>query len=142
MIDKFVERFDANRKELRDSLGKYYREERYGDYVSREWDISYKDIVREVISILADEDNYGYEPDPNRIHQIDDGDYQGTLLFVIAANDYHPDDYWYVKVNYGSCSGCDTLMAITEGSNGKDKALDDLMMLALHIVQRLKKMEG
>lgn len=141
MIDKFVERFDANRNELRDSLGKYYREERYGDYVSREWDISYKDIVREVISILADEDSYGYEPDPNRIHQIDDGDYQGTLLFVIAANDYQPDDYWYVKVDYGSCSGCDTLMAITVSGNNKDKALDDLMTLALHIVQRLKKMD-
>jgi hypothetical protein len=96
--------------------------------------------------ILNQGDRYG-EPDPTRIHQIDDGDYQGTLLFVIAASGYQPSDYWYVKVGYGSCSGCDTLQAIDGYGGYSDEApskdqVDDYMTLALHIIQGLKSMQG
>lgn len=110
---------------------------------------SYSDIVTAVVSMLHDEDKYG-SIDPERIHEIDDGDYQGTLVYVIAASGYQPDEYWYVKVGYGSCSGCDTLENILSGNWGheneaeaqawKKDAIDQLMTLALHIVQGLKKM--
>ena len=110
---------------------------------------SYKDIVKAVVTMLHDEDKYE-SIDPERIHEIDDGDYQGTLLYVIGDTSYQPDTYWYVKVGYGSCSGCDTLEAITSGEWGleteeekqawKKEAVDQLMTLALHIVQGLKKM--
>jgi len=109
---------------------------------------SYSDIVKAVVTMLHDEDDYG-SIDPERIHSIDDGDYQGTLVFVIGASGYQPSDYWYVKVGYGSCSGCDTLEAITEGDYGheseeeaqawKKEAVDGLMTLALHVLQGLKK---
>jgi hypothetical protein len=98
---------------------------------------SYADIVKAVITMLQ-EDEYD-SPDPMRIHQIDDGDYQGTLVFVIASGGYQPSTYWYVKVNYGSCSGCDTLEAIRDDFDEKKK-MADLMTLALHIVQGLKEM--
>lgn len=110
---------------------------------------SYKDIVKAVVTMLHDEEKYE-SIDPERIHEIDDGDYQGTLLYVIGDTSYQPDTYWYVKVGYGSCSGCDTLEAITSGEWGleteeekqawKKEAVDQLMTLALHIVQGLKKM--
>lgn len=59
---------------------------------------------------------------------------------MIPEEGYQPSDYWYVRVSYGSCCGCDTLQSITDCSG--DTALDDLMTLALHIVQGLKKMDG
>lgn len=71
----------------------------------------YKEVVQAVVEAVTG-DEYD-DIDPERIHQIDDGDYQGTLLFVIAAKSYQPSDYWYVKVGYGSCSGCDTLQSIS-----------------------------
>jgi len=110
---------------------------------------SYSDIVLAVVEMLNDEGEYE-TPDPARIHEIDDGDYQGTLVYVIGAAIYQPSTYWYVKVGYGSCSVCDTLQAILDGDWGleteeekkawKDKAVSKLMTLALHIVQGLKLM--
>ena len=80
---------------------------------------------------------------PERIHKIDDGDYQGTLLFVIAAKGYQPSKYWAVSVGYGSCSGCDTLEGIkSDGDYGESpnkQQIADYMTLALHIVQGLKQ---
>lgn len=134
MIAKFVTRFDENRSVLRER----FRAKFPG---------SYQDIVKEVIDILSDEEDYSGSPDPNRITEIDHGDYQGTLLYIIGATGYQPYTYWAVKVSYGSCSGCDTLAAIESDCKYdesytnrivNDRALDDLMTLALHIVQGLK----
>ena len=110
---------------------------------------SYSDIVKAVVTMLHNEDKYD-SPDPKRIHEIDDGDYQGTLVYVIGASGYQPYTYWYVKVSYGSCSGCDTLQDITSGQwmwdteeeklAGNKEMIDKLMTLALHIIQGLKQM--
>jgi hypothetical protein len=103
---------------------------------------NYADIVRAVVEILA-ADEYEYDaPDPQRIHEINDGDYQGTLVYVIGAGGYQPDIYWYVKVGYGSCSGCDTLESIRgyKDDPPSQEQIKDYMTLALHIVQGLKKM--
>lgn len=102
----------------------------------------YEDLVRTVITLLNNESTEYYKPDPNRITEIDHGDYQGTLVYVIASEGYQPSTYWYVKIGYGSCSGCDTLQAInyysTESPN--DKQVTEYMQLALHIIQELKLM--
>lgn len=136
MIEKFTKKWFSHNHLVREQFEK-------------EIPNSYADIVKAVVTMLHDEDMYG-SIDPERIHQIDDGDYQGTLVYVIGASGYQPNDYWYVKVSYGSCSGCDTLSAITEGNYGhespeeefawKKQAIDQLMTLALHIVQGMKKM--
>lgn len=128
MIREFVDAWDSRKQEVREKF-----ELKHPD--------SYGDVVRAVVGILGDSEAYG-SPDPDRITSINHGDYQGTLLFVIGANGYQPDDYWYVKVNYGSCSGCDTLQAIWEYSSDPptDKQVDEYMTLALHIVQGLKSM--
>ncbi len=126
MIKEFVEKFENNKAKIED----LFREKHPNDY---------KEVVKNVVSVLTD-DEYG-SIDPERIHVIDDGDYQGTLLFIIAATGYQPSEYWYVKVYYGSCSGCDTLESIRDYSDGKptDEQVKDYMTLALHIVQGLKK---
>ncbi len=129
MIQDFVTRFDQKRAELADQFSKAHPG-------------SYAEIVKMVITAVTSEESYR-DPDPKRIHCIDDGHYQGTLIFVIAAKGYRPSDYWYVRVWYGSCSGCDTL----EGIKGYEDALptkdqvDQYMVLALHIVQGLKMMQ-
>ena len=49
-----------------------------------------------------------------KITEIDNGDYQGTLLWIIPQDTYQPSETEYLMtfVNYGSCSGCDTLQSI------------------------------
>jgi len=129
MIKEFVDRFEKNKKKLKEIFSQKHPDQ-------------YLDIVKAVVEILYNEDDYG-GIDPNRIHEINDGDYQGTLLFVIADTRYQPSDYWYVKVSYGSCSGCDTLESIKDYSSEKpnESQVNDYMTLALHIVQGLKKTE-
>lgn len=100
----------------------------------------YEDLVKTVVSVITNEEN---DLDPERIHKIDDGDYQGTLVFIIGAKGYQPNDYWYVQVFYGSCSGCDTLQSIRdwEDISPTDTQVRDYMSLALNIVQEIRKME-
>ena len=78
-------------------------------------------------------------PDPDRIHRIDDGGYQGTLVFVIAERDYQPSTYWYTTVSYGSCSGCDSLESAW--GYGNNHNYEAMYTLALHMLQRAKKMD-
>jgi hypothetical protein len=129
MIQEFVDRFEVSKQVLIDQLAKKHPG-------------SYGELVEMVVRVVAG-DEYGHM-DAERVHEIDDGDYQGTLVFVIAGSGYQPSDYWYVKVGYGSCSGCDTLQAISGYSSEPPtpEQVNDYMTLALHIVQGIKKMGG
>ena len=101
---------------------------------------SYETLLHKAIELsVAGNDSYK-RPDPSRIHVINDGDYQGTLVFVIGATGYQPDVYWYTKVYYGSCTGCDAL----EGAwgYGTDRDWESLWTLTLHMMQGLKELGG
>jgi len=128
MIQKFVDKFMEQKQELESIFSEKHPDD-------------YKEIVINVIKIITDEDVYDV-PDPERIHEIDDGDYQGTLVFIIGGTGYQPSDYWSVMIGYGSCSGCDTLEAIRGYSDDKPtkEQIKDYMTLSLHIVQGLSKM--
>jgi hypothetical protein len=127
MIKEFVEKWEANKSKVEQKFQQAHPND-------------YEDVVKAVIEILSDGDDYDV-PDPVRIHVINDGDYQGTLLVVIGAKGYQPHDYWAVKVYYGSCSGCDTLQGIRnyEADPPNPEQVKDYMTLALHIVQGLKE---
>lgn len=132
MIPEFVQRFDERKDDLRARFSAAQPD-------------TYTDIVRKVVEVIrGNEDSWEERPDPARIHQIDDGDYQGTLVFVIGADGYQPSAYWYVRISYGSCSGCDTLEAIRCYSDEPPTPdqVDQYMTLALHVVQRMKQMDG
>lgn len=136
MIQEFVDKYMAREQKMRD----FFKKKQPKDY---------KEIVTQVISLIAE----GYEdegewresniPDHTRIHEIDDGEWQGTLLYLIAASNDQPEIYWFVKVYYGSCSGCDTLERIRDYSEElpNQEQIDQYMILALHIVQKLKIMQ-
>jgi len=128
MIQKFVDQFIQNKIELRELFKKL---------VETGESIDYACLMQKVIE-FSDVDN---EMDDRHITEINDGDYQGTLLYLIPEEGYQPDRYWFVKIGYGSCSGCDALEGALSGRNIKEK-LDDLMSLALHIVQGLKELGG
>jgi len=108
----------------------------------------YCDIVKDVINLIKDEDDDDLNFDDERITLIDHGHYQGNQLFIIACDEYQPEKYWFVKVDYGSCSLCDTLEGIKdmlledEEDEGYRDVLEEakrqLRVLALHIVQKLK----
>lgn len=79
-----------------------------------------------------------------RITVVDDGDYQGTLMFLIPKDCYQPSEceYFLTFVDYGSCSGCDTLMHIQCGNiNEKptDGQLEDYMALCKDLVINMIK---
>jgi hypothetical protein len=129
MIEKFVLQWEKNKHLIQRVFELKHPE-------------SYKDVVHAVIDSLYDEDSDDYyeRPSSTRIHEIDDGDYQGTLLYVIGASGYQPSTYWYVKVGYGSCSACDTLKGIRnyEDDTPTPEQVKEYMVLALHIIQGLK----
>lgn len=127
MIQEFVDHFMAHEQAIRDKFAASHP--------------SYNDIVRTVVEHVTNAD-YS-DPDPTRIHCIDDGDYQGTLVFVIASSGYQPSNYWYVYVGYGSCSVCDTLRSISGYSDDPPtpEQINDYWTLALHVVQGLKAMD-
>ena len=86
--------------------------------------LEYKDLVRLSVKWILNsgENNHG-DWDCDNIKCIDDGDYQGTLLYLIPKNTYQPGEYEYLMtyVGYGSCSGCDTLQGLQMEKNNIDE---------------------
>lgn len=124
MIIEFIDRFQEIKPRLLEEFSKEEPE-------------SYEDIFKQTIKMMFS----GYDsetPDFERITVIDDGDYQGTLVFVVAAQGYQPSDYWATRVFYGSCSGCDTFQAYSDYDNPEESA-PHMVTMALHMIESMKK---
>lgn len=126
--------------ENKDKLEKVIRESR--DLNS----CKYKRLVEMVVEyILNPADTWGEsdEFDKNKITVIDNGDYQGTLIFMIPRDTYQPsiNDYLLTYVAYGSCSGCDTLLGIQnwEDEPLTEQQVSDFMTLCRHLVCNIIK---
>lgn len=102
---------------------------------------TYDDIVKRVVEAVGPFACEYTEMDAENIHVVDDGDYQGTLVYLVPEKGCQPSAYWYVRVGYGSCSRCDALPGIQDGGGTPEDRADDYMTLALHIVQGLREME-
>ena len=106
---------------------------------------SYEDIYKKLFGLVVTEPLDGYQEwDWNRYQCIDDGDYQGTQIFILCDSSYQPSltCYIFTEVDYGSCSGCDTFESIraiqfTEEPPNKEQ-VKQFMTLALHMVQETK----
>lgn len=132
MIKEFVQQWDE-RKHI---LEEWLKENKPSQY---------EDIYKKLFELVITQPN-GYADDWNweRFRVIDDGDYQGNLIFILCNDSYQPDlrDYIFTEVSYGSCSGCDTFEHISSLSWDEDKNTDEqvnqYMTLALHMVQETK----
>lgn len=105
---------------------------------------NYKDIVKMTFDVICNDDKENKLLDCKHITQIDNGHYQGTLIYLIPFDTYQPAEYNYLMtyVGYGSCSGCDTLMSILEYNEGElltSKQVKDFMRLALDIMRNTIK---
>jgi hypothetical protein len=102
MVKVLAESWSKNQNKLKEYLTSHF--ESLNHY-------SYEDIVRITFhNIYEGEDKLNVD----KLTEIDDGDYQGTLLFVIPFQTYQPGpgEYLMTYVSYGSCSGCDTLQSL------------------------------
>lgn len=107
----------------------------------------YEYLVKLVVDIILngdEKDAYSCDSfDSSRINKIDNGDYQGTLIFLIPTKEYQPSESSYLMtfVGYGSCSACDTLQAIQDWSDNppSENQLKDYMSLCKDLVCNIVK---
>ena len=137
MINEFIKAWDKNNKDLLELFQK-------------ENPSSYQDIVEKLVTVvinpyLEETGNYPEKLDIDLMTVIDDGDYQGTTIYIIPYDTYQPSVSDYVITNnyYGSCSGCDTFQSIElwddEATQEEiENAAKDFHSLALNLLQQFK----
>lgn len=101
-----------------------------------------KILIKECLNYNVSTDTFSEE-----INIIDHGDYQGTQIFILHKDTYQPDinEYYCTHNYYGSCSGCDTLLAIKELDNSElpsEEQLKGYMNLMLHLIQKMKNLNS
>ena len=135
MIKYALDQWNKNRENLRKELK---------ESVNFLKECSYKDLVVFVVKTIINNnpDTY-YIYDINNITEIDNGSYSGTLLYIIPMDTYSPscDEYLMTYVDYGSCTGCDTLLWLQDeiGENLTDQNVIDFMKLCEDIVCNIIK---
>ena len=107
-------------------------------------DCNYTDLVKltfETIYNSIATDSFTYRKlNLDKITVIDNGDYQGYLLFIIPFDTYQPDNTEYIMtyIGYGSCSGCDALQAAQSWDldDGKltEKQITDFMAICKDLI--------
>lgn len=134
MIKDFVEAWYRRKDNLREYIATHMQAE-YSEY---------KALVKLLFDIVINREMAPFATD--EIVEINHGNYQGTLIYLLHKNYYQPgvDEYVYTSVEYGSCSGCDTLQKISAGSEGRPsvRQVEDYMMLCLHLLQNCTYMRG
>ena len=130
MLKVLVEKWEKNRDKLRHEL------ETRTDIRGME----YKDLVKLTFGVIYNDNEEVSRVNVKRITEINDGSFQGTLLYLIPLDWYQPseNEYLMTYVGYGSCSGCDTLQSIfsfdyDEGVL-KAKQVAELMVLCKDII--------
>lgn len=135
MNKKFIEAWHENK----DKMQRYLLLNGKGECITYEEIV--KIIIDEIINPYLDSafnirDYFNQEQyDSNSITVVDDGDYQGTLIFIIPRNSYQPEveDYIYTSICYGSCGCCDALQdALLQDEETRIK---DIMTIALHLIE-------
>lgn len=105
--------------------------------------VEYLDLVKMIVTHILNDDTRDIVWDVDKITEIDNGDYQGTLLYLIPEDTYQPSEYQYLMtyVGYGSCSGCDTLLSIQpySGELLSEDGLKDYMTLCKDIITNMTK---
>lgn len=140
MKKEFVNAWRENMNKLQE----YFKTTKQEEYDS------YEKIVTNIFQIVINpylENNSEYPLkegfNTKEMTVIDNGDYQGTQLFILPLNVYQPsiEDYVVTNTYYGSCSGCDTLLSISSYDTSElpnEEQVKGYMTLSLHIIQKCK----
>lgn len=132
MIYYALSRWDKRNTDLREAL-----EEKDVRWLIN---CSYKALVKLVFDVIfKDSGITDITFDTENITEIDNGDYQGTLLYLIPFDTYQPSESEYLMtyVGYGSCCCCDTLQGIQYSIDENDKHINDFMTLCRDIVSHI-----
>lgn len=129
-------------QEKKGELRKYFQRTTQGEYDE------YGKILEVLLTVcvcFSDENGNGW--DLNRIVEIrTEGHYSGDIVFVIPTVFSDIKNYAITAVEYGSCTGCDTLCRIQGNDRRYKNALptesqvDNYMNLSLHLVQKMKRL--
>ena len=134
MITELVKQWEENKYKLEE----YFKTTKQDEYDS------YETIVKKVFELCIPEANTYSGWNLDRMTVVDDGDHQGTQIFIIPKDTYQPkiEDYVMTDTYYGSCSGCDTIYGISvyESDLPTDEQVKEYMTLALHLVQKIKRL--
>lgn len=135
MIDSFVKRFNEKTSEIK-------------QFLREMTDLpSYEELFRMLCDALYDEDDYG-TPNSATVQRVSYGDYEGTLVFIVANSTCYPSAVWCTHIRYGSCSACDTLQGVHDRCEWNDdyttriitdKAVEGYHRLMLHMLQNMKE---
>ena len=137
MIKEFCEAWEKNNGRLREYISSHDQGEysSYGALVRKLFEHCINPYMKNLIKNSCGDETFSID----KITEIDNGDYQGTLLFIIPRNIYQPgvSDYVFTSVYYGSCSYCDTLQGIHQYSYGlpSEDQVNDYMYLLLNLLE-------
>jgi len=128
MKKEIVKMWDDNKESLRSHI-KITPQKEYSDY---------ENLLKLIVEVVL----YDMDFDISKMVVIDNGDYQGTQIFIIPKNGDQPDisEHYYTHNQYGSCSGCDWIQSISnyEDEVPSEKQVNEYMELSLHLIQRFK----
>lgn len=130
MIKEFYLAWEKNK----DTLKEYFRTHEKNNYDS------YGELVELLFNLVINpEMDYKFNTDD--MVELDNGGYQGTLIFILHRDTYQPDvtDYVYTNTSYGSCGYCDVLESIYYSNNETsptDDQVDSYMKLCLYLLQK------
>ena len=132
MITEIIKKWEENKLKLEE----YFKTTKQKEYTN------YKTIVQKIFELIINTSEDNYENFAiGKMTVIDDGDYQGTQIFIVPKDTYQPSakDYIVTDTYYGSCAGCDTLQAILSYDDElpSESQVKEYMTLALHIVQKM-----
>lgn len=138
MIEEFIKAWNYNKATLEEYL-KITEMGKYDNYTTLV-KLLFEKVINPYMEISKHK-SYNL----TRLHVIDDGDYQGTIIYLIPEDYYQPNSFNYVWtcVEYGSCSACDTIQGIIKYDYDQlpaEQQLKDFMTLCLHILLHCKKL--
>lgn len=128
MVKIMKDCWDANKEKLKEALASRT------DLNSCDYKLLVELTFENIFNASRENDRLDLE----HMTEIDDGDYQGTLLFMIPFDTYQPSSYEYILtyIGYGSCSGCDALQAAQDWNDEKltERQLSDFMSICKDLV--------
>lgn len=132
MIKIMADCWNANKDKLREVLANRT------DLNTCDYELLIKLTFENIFNNRETEYMYDETLDLDNITIIDNGSYQGTLIFMIPFDTYQPSEgeYLMTYIGYGSCSGCDALQAAQYWSDEKltETQLSDFMLICKDIV--------